>query len=246
MLNTCMIWRALLLVYPSIDLRGAEAPLGRTRFRHRLSEAEVDAALASFLEFPGLVSNYTGARATIDHVVRRIDRPLQSLTPMGDGMYWPSPDDTRPELAQFSPAGTYDSLFVFWPQRNLETGKLIPTGGWGLAIAASNWSNGATYAAIANIEIPIWRTPAVGEVWLHEWLHGACGFFASRGYTMPDGDADGGDRHGYIQSPVTGWSDYYRDLMSGRVKEGDRSTGIPLEAWKEGPRDGGNSASSIR
>jgi hypothetical protein len=235
MLNTCMIWRTLLVVYPSIDLRDAEPPLGRTRFRHRLSEAEVDAALASFLEFPGLVSNYTGGRATIDPIVRFIDRPLQSLTPMGGGMYWPSPDDTRPELEQFSPEGAYESLFVFWPQRDLETGQAIPTGGWGLAIAASEWSNGATYAAIANIEIPVWRIPTVGEVWLHEWLHGVCGFFASRGYTMPDGDADGGERHGYVQSPVTGWSDYYRDLMSGQVREGDRLTGIPLEAWKEGP-----------
>ncbi len=39
-------------------------------------------------------------------------------------------------------------------------------------------------------------------------------------YAMADGDADGGDRHVYVQSPETGWTDFYRDLMTGQVREG--------------------------
>jgi hypothetical protein len=48
---------------------------------------------------------------------------------------------------------------------------------------------------------------------------------------MPDGDADGGARHGYIQSRVSGWTDYYRDLMTGHVLDSGTATGIPLDAW---------------
>jgi hypothetical protein len=63
-----------------------------------------------------------------------------------------------------------------------------------------------------------------------------CAFFADQGYPMPVGDADGGGRHGYKQSPVWGWSDYYHDLMIGNVLENGRRLGIPLKAW---PRWGG-------
>jgi hypothetical protein len=98
-------------------------------------------------------------------------------------------------------------------------------------MAASVWSNGATYATVGNTESWIWQVPVVGEVWLHEWLHGVCAHFAGLGYVMPDGDADGVARHGYIQSPVSGWTDYYRDLMTGNVLDAGKATGIPLDAW---------------
>jgi hypothetical protein len=53
------------------------------------------------------------------------------------------------------------------------------------------------------------------------------------GLAMPHGDADGGARHGYNQSPVSGWIDYYRDLMSGNVLENGKRIGIPLGAWAD-------------
>jgi hypothetical protein len=77
----------------------------------------------------------------------------------------------------------------------------------------------------------------VGEVWLHEWLHGACDHFARRGFEMPPHDADGGGSAGYQQSATDGWTAYYRDLMTGRVRVGDRRLGIPAEAWRGGSID---------
>jgi hypothetical protein len=146
-------------------------------------------------------------------------------------MYWPSPTDTRKEIDRLAVPGTLDSIFVFWPQHNLRDGTSIRSAGWGLGLAASAWSNDATYATVANTESWRWQVPAVGEVWLHEWLHGVCAYYARQGHVMPDGDADGGARHGYIQSPFSGWTDYYRDLMSGNVLEAGKPTGIPLNAW---------------
>src|SRR5215470_3235961 len=122
-------WRALLLVYRSIDLPGD--------FRHRLSDSEVAAGVASFARFPGLATELSGGEVGVSYEVVHVERPLSSLTAMGEGMRWPSPNDTRPDLDQLAPPGTRDSLFALWPQRDLATGADVATGGWGLAIRAT-------------------------------------------------------------------------------------------------------------
>lgn len=221
-----VVWSALLLIYRSIALRGD--------FSHALSDDEVTVGLDSFGRFPGLASDLADGEVGVTCEVVEAGRPLSSLTPMGDDMRWPSPDDTRPELARLAPPGTWDSVFVLWPQSDLETGAHVRTGGWGLAIRATDWSHGATYATVANAEAAVWARPVVGEVWLHEWLHGVCDHFARRGFEMPPGDADGGGRAGYRQTPDEGWTAYYRDLMTGRVRAGGRAFGIPAEAWRSG------------
>ncbi|HSR24107.1 MAG TPA: hypothetical protein VLW53_11185 [Candidatus Eisenbacteria bacterium] len=219
-------WRALLLVYRSIDLPGD--------FRHTLGDEEVAAGLDSFSRFPELAAELSGGEVEVVVEVAHVRRALGSLTPMGDGMRWPSPDDTRPELTRLAPPGARDSLFALWPQRDLATGAHVPTGGWGLAIRGTEWSNGATYATVANADAAAWARPVVGEVWLHEWLHGVCDHFARRGYEMPPRDADGGDAAGYVQSPTDGWCAYYRDLMTARVSVGGRLLGIAPAAWRTG------------
>ncbi len=224
-------WRALLLVYRAIDLPGS--------FRHVLPEEELAASRASFERFSALATSLSGGEVGVAAEVTDVDRPLSTLTPMGEGMRWPSPDDTRPELARLAPPGAWDSLFVLWPQRNLASGEEVPTGGWGLAVPATEWSHGATYATVANVADAVWARPVAGEVWLHEWLHGVCDHFARRGFDMPPGDADGGGRAGYSPSPAEGWTLYYRDLMTGRVRVEDRMLGIPPEAWRTGSILGG-------
>jgi hypothetical protein len=229
------LWRSLLLIYPTIDVRLRLRPFHSTRFEYALSDQEVRDAIESFQQFPALVEDLASGRVGIRYQIEPIERSLTSLTLMGKDMYWPSPDDTREEIDQLASPGTHDSLFILWPQHSLKDDSSVPSGGWGLAIGASRWSNQATYAAVANAESWKWRVPVPGEVWLHEWLHGVCAFFAARGYSMPDGDADGGARHGYTQSPASGWTDYYRDLMTGKVLCQGRQTGIPLDAWQHRP-----------
>ena len=172
-----------------------------------------------------------GGKAGIEYETARPDHALTSLTRESSSRFWPSPDDIRSDLDEFAPPGKYDSIFVFWPQRNLKNGTAVPCDAWGLAIGASKWTNGATYAAIANAPSFAWTNEARGEVWLHEWLHGVCAHFAQRGHVMPERDADGGELHGYFRSPTAGWTDYYRDLMSGKVLEEGKRLGIPADAW---------------
>ena len=100
-------------------------------------------------------------------------------------------------------------------------------------MGASDWSNGATYAVVGNAPTWMWKREAPGEVWLHEWLHGVCHYYASKGHPMPERDADGAEIHGYQRSPTEGWTQYYRDLMSGNVLENGRFVGIPPKAWRE-------------
>ena len=220
--------KAILLLYRQIDFLGESQT---TRFVHRLSDAEIEDAIESFQHFPELVTELTHGLIVMEFEVVSAQRSLTTLTATGPDQYWPSPDDTRPELETFVPPYRYDSIFALWPQSNLATGAAIRAAGWGLAIAGGPWSNWATYATVANARSGTWKVPRMGEVWLHEWLHGVCAFFAQQGYPMPAGDADGGGRHGYKQSPESGWTKYYEDLMTANVLENGRRLGIPLEAW---------------
>jgi hypothetical protein len=246
-------WKTLLLVYRELDVRlpirrdlladrdsvepeksgSEEHRLTKTgaHFHHVASEREIASALDSFAGFPTLVSELTDGGAGIEYEVVRPGHALTSLTQESRSRFWPSPGDVRSDLGMFAPSGKYDSIFVFWPQRNLKNGTAVPCDAWGLAIGASEWTNGATYAAITNAPSSTWKKEARGEVWLHEWLHGVCAHFAERGHLMPERDADGGELHGYVRSSTAGWTEYYRDLLNGNVLENGKRFGIPSDAW---------------
>jgi hypothetical protein len=233
------IWKTLLLVYRELDVRlpagrglvGRDSVEPRRHFHHVASDRELADAIDSFRGFPQLVRELTNGAAGIEYEIVRADHALTSLTSESPSRFWPSPDDIRSDLDEFAPPGKYDSIFVFWSQRDLKNGTAVPCDAWGLAMGASKSTNDATYAAIANAPSSAWENEARGEVWLHEWLHGVCAYFTQRGHIMPERDADGGELHGYVRSPAAGWTDYYRDLMNGNVLEDGKRFGIPADAW---------------
>lgn len=222
-------WRALLIIYRELDVR---LKIGRRARKYRQSATELELADAceSFAALPALIADLTDNLVEMKSEVAFAEN-LRSLTARLPNEYWPSPNDTRAELDRRAPRGKYDSLFIFWPQHDFAAGSSVPGSAWGLGMGASDWSNGATYAAVANAPHQTWRNERPGEVWLHEWLHGVCHYFAEQGYTMPERDADGGELHGYTRSATNGWCDYYRDLMSRSVREAGRIVGIPRTAW---------------
>jgi hypothetical protein len=227
-------WRALLIVYRELNVR---LPRGRWRKRpvhHIATDQEIDNAVGSFRGFPRLAAKLTSNVVQVEGAVVQADRPLSSLTRDGELSFWPSPDDTRLELEQFAPRGSYESIFVFWPGTDFEKGTSVPCRGWGLGMGGSDWTNGATYAVVSSAPSSAWLGEALGEVWLHEWLHGVCHHFSAQGCEMPSRDADGGDLHGYVRSPEAGWTEYYRDLMNGNVLEEGARRGIPPAAWQRG------------
>jgi len=225
-------WKTLLIVYRRIDVQISTGGIRQERFVNELAEDEIEDALVSFRAFPALAENLSDGEASVTYEIAMIEEPLSSVTSDGGNTFWPSPDDTRNELDSLAPAGSYDSILILWPQNSPASGAQIPCRGWGLGMAPSAWTNETTYAVIANAPSWAWKIPVVGEVWLHEWLHGVCGFFTIKGFEMPVQDADAGGSHGYVQSDITGWTDFYRDLMTGRVLEDGRHTGIAAEAWR--------------
>ena len=225
-------WRVLCLAFGDIDVEFPNEHGGLRPFKYSMRPEETAKALWSFRQFPPLAKECSRGMARISYHIEPIERPLTSLTPAGCAASWPSPADVRPELLRYARA--YDSVFVLWPQNDIATGVQIPSPGWGLAIGPGHIPGGATYCTIANAPDYCWDVPLAGEVWLHEWLHGVCDFYESKGFRMPEHNADGGGSHGYSQSPATGWGCYYRDLMTGRVAENGRMTGITPEAWLSG------------
>ncbi len=263
-LTTQPVWRALLLVYHNTDVdyiddNGVPQHLATTM---PLSEMEI--ATWSFRQAASIANNFSNGEAFIQYDIVHITRPINSLTLIGElplslhgnalkyinsqpvltpinpnntlnsHSYWVSPSDTIEELNTYAPSGKYDSIFVHWMQCDMQTDQCIPSFGWGWGMEASGWSNNATYATVANADDWLWQLPTVGEVWLHEWLHGVSPFYQGLGYLQPQANADGGSSHGYVWSPTLGWSLYYRDLMTGQVWEPllGAYTGIPPQAWR--------------
>jgi hypothetical protein len=228
-------WKAVLLAFRAIDVRTAAGWFRHKRYSFELTEHDVSNAVASFRAFPPLVEELSEGAAQLKADVVMLEEPLTSLTEDDGGTWWPSPTDVDFAMELHARPGCYDSIFVFWPTEDQTSRTVVPCRGWGLGMAPSAWSNDATYAAVGSAASWAWKIPVVGEVWLHEWLLGVCGMFQEDGVTMPMYDADGGGSHGYLQSETTGWTAYYRDLMTGRVREGNESKGITAEAWKRYP-----------
>ena len=174
-------WKTLLLVYDRIDISYQDRHHGCIRFKHTMTDQELRDGIKSFGQFPHLVENLTSGRATIKCDVVQAPKPLATLSQVRDHQYWPSPDDARSELMQFATLGKYQSILVYWPQHNFREGVSIPSDGWGYGMGASAWSNNATYATVANAHSWAWKIPLVGEVWLHEWLHGRLCRFCQTG-----------------------------------------------------------------
>lgn len=232
-LRVMPVWRALLLIYPHINVDYTDSDGTSRHLTSTMSQNDILNGLQSFQQFASTANQFSNAEALVQYEIVYVTRPINTLTSAGNNTYWLSPDDTRQELDQYAPPGTYDSIFIYWPRANSAHDQWIPSYGWGLALGPGSWSNGATYAAVHNGP-DYWWGPTGSHVWLHEWLHGVCGFYSGKGYPMPAGDADGGGSHGYVDSPTTGWADYYRDLMTGRVLDNGSYKGIPPAAWRSG------------
>jgi hypothetical protein len=228
------VWKALLLVYRNTDVSYVEHD-GQTKHHvTSMTDAEMQKALWSFREFPPVSHRFSEGEAVILYDIVFIDKPVTSLTYMGEAGYWLSPSDSRIELDTYATRGKYDSVIVHWKQCDFTTNRCVPSAGWGWGLQPTDWANGATYATVANAPNWMWELPTIGEVWLHEWLHGVCDHYTDKGFVMPTHCADGGSWHGYEWSSTAGWGHYYHDLMTGRVNEGSTHYGLTASTWRTG------------
>ncbi|WP_374687317.1 PA14 domain-containing protein [Promineifilum sp.] len=224
-------WKMLVLVYRGIDVDYTDLDGTRKHLTATMPPQDAELMVKSFLHLPhrGVVYDYTDRTGELEARVVYAARPLTSLTPIGDG-YWPSPDDTRPELNAYAPPGAYDSVIVFWQASHPTTDQSIPAFGWGLG----GWFFDFTYASVFNLSW-IWPSGACdGEVFLHEWLHGVTAFYSDQGFRFPVQDLHGAEEAGYTTDEDGCWRTWLRDYMRGLVYEDGQRTGLTPEAWRSG------------
>jgi hypothetical protein len=224
-------WKMLVLVYRHIDADYVDVDGQRKHLTATMPAEDARLMVESFhnLTHRGVVYDYSGQAGELEAHVVFVDRPLTTLTPIAGG-YWPSPEDTRPEVDAYAPPGAYDSVLVLWQASHPATDQSIPSGGWGWGM----WAFDITYATVFNLSW-VWPSGACdGEVFLHEWLHGVTSFYMSLDFLFPEDDLHGAEKKGYSTDEEGCWRPWLRDYMSGLVMENGRRTGLMPDAWRRG------------
>lgn len=231
-------WNILLIVFPETDADYMGLDGEMHHMRASMSESEIEAMLGA-LRGPvaAAVSDWSAGVVQWQIDVVRAGRPVSRLSdPDPYRRQWLDPASIDDVISGYSPNGKYDQVMVYW--KNTDGSAVIPSWGWGLALPSSA-TQAWGYATVTSIPATRWSQTIAdfwGQIWIHEWLHCACAFYASRGYPMPVGDADGAEYHGYVEDlrGLPGLAAYYSDLMQGKVLEGKWRLGITREAWLSG------------
>lgn len=231
-----MEWKALLIIVKEVD-----AVLNGTTYKGLLTPTEIADAEKAITLFPSVISSITKGNATLVFPNKNIlVNKLSNISYVNGSDVWPDANNIFNAIISQGDNwewGIYDSVFVVHP---------LPGGGWGSFDPTSN--RGSTYATI-NAKAG-WMLTCNGEVFLHEWLHGACGFFRQMGYTMPKKldtsvvpnvtrkDADCAGVLGYVKDGSGCWKPYYIALMTNSVVDlnsGNKPMGgVPIDDWKFG------------
>ena len=234
-----LVWKVLLLVYKKINFSYTDSNAQRIKHNGTLSNESITNALQSFKQFPALAYEYSGKETVIIYDIIHIDRFITKLAKYRSGYIADRDSISQDIMQEFITPGRYDSVIVHWP-KELDNGDKLPNGG---ALATtSSIIKPYTFSEVSSFfrarpDTPAWVVSEIGEIWLHEWLHGASHFYTDKGYILPSGtddkgkiivkDADGGGGHNYpdprnpsqIDPNYPGWSKYYRDLMTQNVSD---------------------------
>ncbi|NSW56495.1 MAG: hypothetical protein HPY44_10800 [Armatimonadetes bacterium] len=228
-------WSVLVLIYPNSDFSYQTSQGATQTYTGSITESQVqrfERAAASFVDLVDLWSEGLG-KASIE--VHRIERPIATVTkwePEGALNYWISHDDVATELQQYIPTGKYDSVLVFGHMGTAPTPSY-----WGLSWVGpiSFAGRTITYGMVRYNKDSAWDESFLGEVPLHEWLHGLEGWYRDLGYQVPD--LHSLVAHGFPDpgGNVPMWRDWYAHYMCGKLTEpnGDRS-GMSAGVWAGG------------
>jgi len=232
---TTVTWRAVAFLATRVEATWREPRrgfrLGQSHGVERaMSEPEIAASAHVLERVPAAIDHWSEGSAGMDLIdVIRLDEPIRSLSPIGDGRWWVGPDDVPRSLWASVRAGEVDSVYFLWPSDGD-----VPLCGWGCTVGPGSASMGAGFSSIISdgwAGYPGRLHPEEGFV--HEWLHQVEGVLRGRGIgtdILPNlHDVDGRTTCRSTELPPFGrtypehhretdtWQPWYRDLMTGTV-----------------------------
>jgi len=200
-------WKMITLVIKNMDVtydndKTLKATMSPELIKEHVSIAE---------GIPETMSAWTDGRAKVTMDVKVIDDAITSLERYGKKSFWPGPYAVRDILDKYAPNGKYSSVFIA-----LDMGS-VPRNWDGLGYyPGPDLANGATYAVMS-----ITHT----SIFIHEWLHGAGGWYREKGFDVPDPHDN--SKHGYPHTD----DDWFKSLMNGRISRDGKPIGYTDEVW---------------
>lgn len=253
-------WNCLIIIFDRCNLI-----LDGKRYTDQLTPAEEANIAPGFSAFSKFVNASTKGKVSLSTTTLKVpelrfmssyqSKPVDPKDAKKGMVAWATPEDVyqsvMASLGSWSIRwGDYDSIFVVqpWTIGGAGLDSAYHRKGLGYFPAAAYTNNnsravikaeqvafGATYAwfgASANLTIE------QGALITHEWLHGVCQFYMHYQYPIPPGESHQNPAWKYPKSATDGWNAFYRDLLSGNVRDqfppNTYRGGITNDAWDAG------------
>lgn len=232
------VWKALFVGVSRAQASNRQQQLCHTDF----SSSDLDTAY-EFFQMNMRDHIETFSFGTVKWQTERIDisAPVDLNYNPNNDWYTLEPEHGMSQLEQLTEVqpGDYDTIFYFWREQQQDCD--FTSGYFGLAWLEP-WAENTKQTGYVTVKfnpkdigvegMHDWYRNNDPGVWTHEWLHVVIEkFYPKLGVNVPIPPNDvlilhAAQAYGY-EYP---WVDWYRDLISGRVKMGERFTGIGPEA----------------
>lgn len=203
-------WKMLTLVIKNFDVKYGDDQ----SYKGTMSSDLVERHVAVAKQIPAAMSEWTNGQAKASMDVKVIDDAITSLSAYGTG-YWPSPSSTESILDKYAPKGKYSSITIA-----VDMGTIPKTWGGLGYYPGADYANGAIYSVMSFDEV---------SGFIHEWLHGAGGWYREKGFDVPDPHDN--SQFGHTDTTDGTWDFWYKDLMNARINRNDAAVGYSNPVW---------------
>lgn len=221
-------WHVLLIIKAQGDIKTDWMP----NVKYQMTSQEIEAAEVAFSKTtPEMVRKLSNGRLVWKPTVVVSKEPLAKVEGDAKGTSI-GPGCVADELKTLAPRGKYDGVFVVWKDHDPATKRSLK-GGFGWTVTAADAYEGAGFSCVNQCVAP--KEFAVGEVFLHEWLHQLEAYYITKGVRLPRGGLHGNDNYGFKQDKDGGWKSWYRAFINAELPEDDgKRSGLGEMAWRWG------------
>lgn len=216
-----MVWKSICFIIKSINV-----VIDGKKYNYTMSATDEAHAVNGYYSFANFVKKSTNNWVTVDTpapiYLNKISR-LSIFSDAGARTPWVDIPDFLKAISDNGYSfnfkwGDYDSIFVVYPwdlQFDIDLFQLKALGTYDI-----NESFASTYASMPSLIKPgVWDLQVEeGAAFTHEWLHGVCAFYEQYDFPIPKGQSHQNPALNYKSDPSTGWNGFYKDLLTGNVR----------------------------